>query len=177
MVDLERLKNRGLRAYEGARLRMALRIVVFLAPAFAGCWIMGERELCTCLMPLLAAFVVWLRWRDQRGVDDVTAGLVAGSIPLVAGLLLTSLSTSCGGPMCLSLSSLAGVSAGVWVALQERRRPSPPLSSWLAATSIAATAAVLGCSALGVLGIAGVVAGVALGSLGTAATTRAEFGG
>lgn len=171
MVDLERLKQRGLRAYERARLRVALRIVVLLVPAFAVCWYLGDRELCACLMPLLATFVVWMRWRDRRGVDDVTAGLLAGSIPLIAGVLLSTMRTSCGGPLCLAFSSLAGLGAGAWVALEVRRRGSP-WSSSLAATAIAATAAVLGCSALGAFGIAGVLAGVVVGSLGATVATR-----
>lgn len=86
---------------------------------------------------------------------------MAGSIPLAAGLLLTALRTSCGGPLCVGLSLLAGAAAGVVVATRERRSP---VSSWLAALSIVATAAVLGCSALGVFTIAGVLVGVALGS-------------
>jgi hypothetical protein len=170
MVDLEQLKTRGLRAYEWARLRMALRAAVFLVPAFLGCWFVGDRELCACLMPLLAGAVFWLRWRDRRGVDDVTIGLTAGSLPLVAGLLLSSLSTTCGGPMCLAISTLVGAAAGLLVATN--RRPTG-LSSWVAATSIAAVAAVLGCSALGLFGILGVVAGVVAGSgLGAALPPR-----
>lgn len=172
MVDLERLRNRGLSAYERGRLRMALRALVFLAPAFAACWLVGERELCACLMPLLAGGVVWLRWRDRRGLEDATIGLLAGSVPLIAGLMLSSFGTRCGGPMCVVFSAVAGVAAGIWVALERRRRPSSSLSSSLVATSIAATSAVLGCSALGVLGIAGVVAGVVAGSIGAGFATR-----
>jgi hypothetical protein len=170
MVDLEQLKTRGLRAYEWARLRMALRAAVFLVPAFLGCWLVGDRELCACLMPLLAGAVLWLRWRDRRGVEDVTIGLTAGAIPLVAGLLLSSLRTTCGGPMCLAISAGAGVAAGLLVA---KGRQTTGLSSWFAATAIAAVAAVLGCSALGVFGILGVVAGVVAGSgLGAALPAR-----
>ena len=160
MVDLERLKGRGLRAYELARMRMALRAAGFLVPAFVGCWLVGDRELCACLMPLLASGVVWLRWRDRRGVEDATIGLTAGSVPLLAGLLLSGLSTSCGGPTCLLLSAGAGVAAGIWVATAPR---TTPRSSWFAPTVIAATAAVLGCSALGAFGIMGVVGGVVAG--------------
>jgi len=163
MVDLERLRSRGLRAYEGARLRMALRATLLLAPIFAVCWLVGDRELCACLMPLMAALVVWLRWRDRRGIDDASVGLLAGAIPLVVGVVLTALGAHCGGSLCSIGSALAGVAAGAWVASDVRRR-GPTLSSWLAATSIAAAAAVLGCSALGVMGIAGVLGGVVVGT-------------
>lgn len=161
MVDLERLKTRSLKAYELGRLRMALRILALFLPASVLCWFVGDRELCACLMPLLAAAVVWLRWRDQRGVDDVTVGLVAGSIPLAAGLLLTALRTSCGGPLCLGLSALAGAAAGLVVATHARRSSR---SSWLAALAITTAAAVLGCSALGLFTVVGVLVGVAVGS-------------
>jgi hypothetical protein len=173
MVDLERLRSRGLRAYEGARLRMALRAIWILVPLFAICWTVGDRGLCACLMPLVAALVVWLRWRDRRGSDDASAGLVAGALPLVVGLVLTSLGAHCGGTLCWIFSAVAGVAAGAWVAGDVRRR-GPTLASWLAVTSIAAAAAVLGCSALGVLGIAGVLGGMSVGTaLGAALPRRA----
>ena len=171
MVDLEQLRGRGLRAYEGARVRMALRAFALLGPLFAACWLLGDRELCACLMPVMAAFVLWLRWRDRRGVEDAAVGLLAGAIPLVAGLVLTALGAHCGGWLCSLCSALAGIAAGAWVAADVRRR-GPTAASWLTATSIAATAAVLGCSALGVLGIAGVLGGVAVGTAFGAALPR-----
>jgi hypothetical protein len=163
MVDLERLRSRGLRAYEGARLRMALRATLLLAPIFAVCWLVGDRELCACLMPLMTALVLWLRWRDRRGIEDASVGLLAGAVPLGVGVILTALGAHCGGPLCSIGSALAGVAAGVWVASDVRRR-GPTFSSWLAATAIAAAAAVLGCSALGVMGIVGVIGGVVVGT-------------
>jgi hypothetical protein len=171
MVDFERLRSRGLRAYEGARLRMALRAAWLLLPMFAICWAVGDRELCACLMPLMAALVVWLRWRDRRGLEDASAGLLAGAVPLFAGLVLTLLGAHCGGWLCSLLSALAGVAGGTWVAADVRRR-GPTLASWLAVTSIAAAAAVLGCSALGVLGTVGVLLGVAAGTAFGAALPR-----
>jgi hypothetical protein len=171
MVDLERLRSRGLRAYEGARLRMALRASALLVPLFVACWLFGDRELCACLMPVMAGLVLWLRWRNRRGMEDASVGLLAGAIPLVAGLVLTSLGAHCGGWLCMLFSAFAGITAGTWVALDVRRRGPTP-TSWLAATSIAAVAAVLGCSALGVLGIAGVLGGVVLGTAFGAALPR-----
>jgi hypothetical protein len=173
MVDLEGLRARGLRVYEAARLRMALRATLLLVPIFAACWSLGDRELCACLMPVMATLVIWLRWRDRRGVEDVSVGLLAGAVPLVVGLVLTSLGAHCGGTLCWLFSASAGIAAGAWVAADVRRRGSTR-SSWLAATSIAAAAAALGCSALGALGIAGVVGGVAAGSLLGAALPHAE---
>jgi hypothetical protein len=164
MVDLEALKTRGLRAYEVGRLRTAAHIAVFIAPAFAVCWLLADdRETCSCLAVLLTGIAVWLRWRDRRGADDVTLGLVAGLMPMTAGLALGAFEVTCGEPVCLALSAAAGVAAGAWIALHGRRS-SAPLVSLFAASVIAALAASIGCVSLGVLGMTGVVAGIAAGS-------------
>lgn len=171
MVDLEELRARGLHAYEAARMRMAARVLLYLAPVLALCWWQAtDRETCGCLAVLLAISAVWLRRRDRRGVEDVTTGLMAGAIPLGAGLLLAECLPACGGPFCVAISAVLGVVAGAWVAVREQRARAPQ-SSLFAASVIAALAAGLGCLALGVLGLAGVVVGVAVGSgLGAAAS-------
>jgi hypothetical protein len=126
---------------------------------------------------LLLALAVWLRWRNRRGFEAVTTGLLAGSVPLVTGLALDRLDLQCGlaggSTFCTGLAVLLGGAAGVFIARREgkgRRQ----LWSALTAAGVATLAAGLGCVRLGVLGLASIVAGIALGVVVGAATTRRD---
>ena len=80
MVNLEKLRADGLRAYEVGRLRAALRAALVVVPVALLCVLeTGEREACACLGVLLLGAAVFLRWRNRRGMEDVTTGLVAGA--------------------------------------------------------------------------------------------------
>src|SRR4051812_28306791 len=176
MVNLEQLAARGLRAYEVGRARVASRIALILVPVAAICLLESRgRQACACLAFLLLGLTIWLRWLDRRGMDTVTTGLLAGSIPLVAGLVLSRLNLRCdsagAAPYCTAFSTLIGVSAGAVIALREARGR-PRFWSWLTAATIAVLAASLGCLRLGVAGIAGVVLGIAIGSVATANFTK-----
>lgn len=174
MVDLERLKVRGARAYEVGRARTAMRIAFVLLPMIGLCLLTTrDRETCACLAVPLFVIAVWLRWRDRRGTEDVTTGVLAGSIPLVTGLLLSTGAPVCQGLRCLAVAAIAGVGAGVWLALRERRAGSP-LTSWLTAAGIAILVASLGCASLGALAVGGVVIGIAFGGGAGALALRAR---
>lgn len=171
MVNPEELVARGLRAYEVGRVLTASRIALLLLPVAALCLLENEgREAgaCACLAVVLLGSAVWLRWRDREGMDSVTTGLLAGALPLGAGLLLARFDLRCGlagsETYCTLFSVLIGALAGVVIALREsrwRRR----LTSLVAAGAIASLAAGLGCVRLGVWGVASMVIGIAVGSL------------
>ena len=176
MVNLEELRVRGLRAYETGRVRAASRIVWLVLPVAAVCLIESRgREACVCFTSLLIPLAIWLRWRNRQGTEAVTAGLLAGSFPLVAGLVAARLGLHCGAPdtssLCTALSLLVGGVAGVFIALREIGFRARALS-WFTAGCIAALAAGLGCVRLGVLGVAGVALGIALGATVTGLTVR-----
>src|SRR5687768_35057 len=121
MVNLEELSLRGMRAYEFGRLRTALRVALVLAPAVLLCAFDARtREDCVCVGALLLGLSVWLRWRDRDGFEAVSTGLLAGSIPLVGGLVLARLGVHCGSAesdaFCLGFSGLIGLVAGAVVA-------------------------------------------------------------
>jgi hypothetical protein len=124
---------------------------------------------------MLLGLAVWLRWRDRRGFEAVTTGLLAGSVPLVAGLMLDRFDLRCGfagdATFCTGLAVLLGGAAGVFIGVREHKRRRQLLSA-VTAAAIAALAASLGCVRLGVVGLASVVAGIALGLVGAAAATR-----
>ncbi len=173
MVNLEELKMRSLRAYELGRLRSASRIAFLLIPLIALCLVERRgREASTCTALVLLGLAVWLRWRDRIGAENVTTGLLAGSLPLASGLFLDSVGVECslagGSVFCNGFALLVGTVGGALIGLRGRQRRER-LYNWLTAGSIAVLSASLGCIRLGVVGVAGVIAGVALGSVATAA--------
>lgn len=165
MVDLEQLKSRGLRVYELGRFKAATRIACLILPIAVLCYFFcPEKEICVCLSALLLGLVVWLRWRNRQGVEDVTTGLLAGGVPLVVGLLLVGVAPECCSDSFLSFNnvwcSLVSVVSGLWIAFRIRHAPG---ERWLAASMVAILAGSLGCLTFGVFGIAGVTLGVVVG--------------
>lgn len=163
MVDLERLAKRARRAYELGRIRSAARIAAYVAPVGALCVLMSPRKgECLCLVFVLLAFVVGMRWRNRRDGGNAELGLIAGALPLGAGQLLALDPSICGGPACILGASLVAAVAGIWIAWRLREN-AESLDAYLAALGIAVLAASVGCTALGLIGILGVALGVALG--------------
>ena len=167
MVSREHLRSYGLRAYEVGRLRAASRVGLVLVPVVAVCLFESRgREACACCASLLLSMAIWLRWRDRAGLESVATGLQAGSIPLVAGLLLERFDLRCGlagaSSLCTAFAVLLGGAGGVFIGVREHEGRAR-LGSWIAAGVIAVLASSLGCLRLGVVGVASVVTGVALG--------------
>ena len=167
MVNLETLTARSLRHYECGRLRMAVRVTLVLAPIVAVCLLEPVgREACACCAALLLAAGIWLRFRNRAGVESVSAGLLAGAIPLVVVPVLTRLDPQCASAglvsYCTGFSLLVGAAAGVVVALRVRDRA--PLSGhWPLAVGVALLTASLGCVRLGIASVAGVALGILVG--------------
>jgi hypothetical protein len=165
MENLEALSKRGLRAYQLGRLRMAAKVALLLAPVVAVCLLEPVgRETCACSALLLLAAAIGMRFRDRRGVESVTTGLVAGGVPLAAVWLLSRLDSGCAAASavsyCTAFSVLIGGGAGAVVGLREARGRS---GHWLAAATIALLAASLGCARLGIASVVGVTLGIVLG--------------
>jgi len=176
MVNAEELRVRGLRAYEIGRLLGASRVGLLLLPVAAVCLLESRgRETCACLTVLLLGIAIWLRWRDRRGVEAVATGLMAGSIPLVAALLVDHFGLRCGwagaDTFCTAGSVVLGIGSGLLIAVR-RSRWSARFWSFATAAAIAALAASLGCVRLGFLGVASMIFGIGLGALVGAAVTR-----
>lgn len=176
MVTREQLTARGMRAYELGRLRSASRAALYLIPVVALCAVVTNAvETCVCLGVVLLAASVWLRWRDRRGGDSANTGLVAGSIPLLAGLIAVYAIPDCADPeyfiLCAAVSLSAGAASGIWLGLRIGRQQSGLVSGAFAA-GIAILAASLGCIGLGVAGVVGAGVGILLGGAGAVAVAR-----
>jgi hypothetical protein len=167
MDNLETLTARSLRHYELGRLRMAARVAIVLVPAVAVCLLEPVgREACAGCAALLVAASVWLRFRSRIGAESVSTGLLAGSIPLAAALVLTRFDPGCATAglvsYCTGFSLLVGAAGGTVVALRERG--GVPISSHrLLAIGVALLTASLGCIRFGAAGMAGVALGVIIG--------------
>lgn len=175
MDKLEELTNRGLRAYELGRLRMAARVLLVLLPVIAVCLLEPVgREACACCGALLLAVAVAFRFRNRAGVDGVTTGLLAGGIPLAAAVAISKFDPGCSAAgavsYCTAFSILVGGAAGTIVALREADKRS---SSWLLAIPIAGLAASVGCIRLGVASVVGVAFGIIVGRAMTLLARRA----
>jgi hypothetical protein len=176
MVTPEELTVRGLRAYEVGRLLTALRVSLVVIPIAALCLIERTgRESCACLAFILLATAVWLRWRDRGGMDAVNKGLVAGSLPLLAGIVFDRLDLHCGlagaQSFCTTFAVLLGTSAGAMISTTQSRLRARA-SGILTASAVAGLAAALGCVRLGVVGVVSMFVGIAVGSLAGAAIAR-----
>jgi hypothetical protein len=176
MATTEELTVRGLRAYEVGRLLTALRVALVVVPVAAVCLVERTgREACGCLAFILLATVVWLRWRNRRGMDAVQAGLVAASLPLAVGLLFDRLGLRCGfagaESFCTTFAVLLGTAAGVMISLTQSRLGART-SSVLTAAAVAGLAAALGCVRLGALGVTSMLVGIVLGAVAGAAGVR-----
>jgi len=168
MVDLERLTKRARRAYELGRIRSAARVAAFVGPVGALCVLMSPRKgECLCLLVVLLAFVIGMRWSNRRAGANANIGLIAGALPLMAGQVLALDPSICGGPGCILGASLVAVVAGVWIAWR-LRQSAESADGYLAVAGIALLAASVGCLALGVIGTLGIAIGIALGSGGGA---------
>lgn len=177
MVNRERLMAGGLRAYELGRLRGALRAALYLAPLSLVCaFETGQRETCGCLGVVLVAVSVFLRWRNRRGVESVTDGLVAGTIPLLVGLIAARAAPgSANGPplsVCTAICLAAGLAAGAWIGIRTADAPDR-LARGAAAVGVAVLAGSLGCVGLGTFAVLAVGVGLLVGGAVTLGTNRA----
>ena len=176
MVSREHLRQSGLRAYELGRLRSAARASWFLVPVALLCALeTGAAETCACVGTLLLAASVFFRWRSRRGTESVRDGLIAGSLPLAAGLVVARIAPNCAGaPLvsaCTAVCLAIGLPAGIWLGTRAARGVAT-VPHVLAAAGIAALAGSLGCVGLGVAGIAGTALGLFIGSASGALAAR-----
>jgi hypothetical protein len=135
----------------------------------------GAGETCACIGVLLLGASVFLRWRDRRGADSVRDGLIAGLLPLVAGLVVARLAPGCAGaPLvswCTAVCLGFGIPSGGWLG-SRLARGAATSATWLAAGGVAILAASLGCAGLGLAGLVGAAAGLAVGAVSARALAR-----
>lgn len=177
MVNREQLRHGGLRAYELGRLRSAVRAAWLLVPVAVFCALeTGAGESCACIGVLLLSAAVFFRWRNRQGAESVRNGLLAGGLPLLAGLVMARVAPSCAGAplwsLCTAVSLAIGIPSGAWLGLRAARGAASA-TSWLTAAGISVLAASLGCVGLGVAGVAGAAIGLLVGAASATVVARA----
>lgn len=174
IVDLEHLKRLGRRASEIGRLRRAVRISWPVLPVAAVCLLEPRgRGTCAIAALTLLGWTIWLRWRNQQGHEIATTGLLAGSIPLMVGIIQERLHGGCADSevSCIAFIVLGGVCAGALIVLRDANWESRP-RSWVMASGIAALVASLGCVRLGSVGFVSAALGIMLGASAAALAGR-----
>ncbi|HET9957441.1 MAG TPA: hypothetical protein VFQ61_23240 [Polyangiaceae bacterium] len=169
MENLDALTKRALRAYRLGRLRMAARVTLLLLPVATLCLIEpAGREACACCAALLVTAAVWFRFRDRKGADAVTTGLLAGAVPLASGMILGAMDLGCATAtspsLCSGLSLVSGVLAGIFITLRESNNHGRVRSGWLPLL-VAVLVGSMGHARLGATSIVATALGLIMGSL------------
>jgi hypothetical protein len=164
-VEIERLEARARRAYERGRWRLAVASAWPVLLLSGLCIALGGQPLATACVAIALAVTIVLAVVHGRGhAKAVVPGLLAGALPLLAGLLACRFPHTCGAvacfefcaPLCLGAGMIAGF------ALVVRRHRSSASSLWVAGL-IALLTGALGCFFVGLGGIGGMLLGVPLG--------------
>jgi hypothetical protein len=160
------LGGRARASYERGRLRAALPTVALVVPMVALSIVVCGRDVASLVCgTLLAAALLFARWRGQAMAGGAHAGLAAG-----AGALLLPMATCfhlCAGGVCLMAPSAcvaSGLLGGAALGVLARRRAEaePRTGAYLgAAVVVAALAASLGCLIAGIGGVVGMTAAMA----------------
>lgn len=170
-VDLAALERRARAAYERSRWRRAV-LDAWPGLVLAGlAFTFGSRPwIVVALTVALLAAIVVMGHRGGAWRRAIVPGLVAGSLPMVAGLSACHIPHACSNPECMAWCmptiGAAGLLGGVVVAhrvLRAARRGR--VVELLGAALLASLTGAMGCIALGVGGLLGLAAGIALGTV------------
>lgn len=154
------LARRARRAYELGRLRMASRVALLVIPAVAlGVMLSSARSECACLGVIVLASAVGLRWYG-RGYDRaVVPGVIAGVLPMSAGLVSPRL-LAAGEEVTCAVLCAVGLVSGIMLA-RYATRDAQGLDGrrWLVGVGIAAVMAIIGCLGHGFEALLGLLLG------------------
>jgi hypothetical protein len=166
-IDVDELRSRARVAYERGRVRAGVISALPVLALVVICVLLGGQPLATALAGLaLAGLIVVAVHRGGALGHSVAPGLIAGALPLAAGLVACRIPHTCGGPGCLELCAplclAAGVLAGVALAVHTHRTARP--SSLAMAGAVALCTGAMGCLFVGLGGMLGMGLGFLAGS-------------
>ena len=178
-LDLDALKRRARAAYERGRLWRAcveawpVIVVVAVALAFT------SRPGIVAVLGLgLTLGVIALGWYGHGWQRAIVPGLLAGSLPLVAGLGACHIPHACSGPecmrWCMPVIGIAGIAGGLYAGARLRRIGARRRGEVLVIATVATWTGAMGCFAFGFGGLLGVAAGVLLGTAPALVYARAR---
>lgn len=168
-IDLARLEARARGAYERGRWRLGIASA-WPALVLAGlCISLGGKPMITVSIAVVLGVTIAIAvHRGRHHARAVVPGLLAGALPMLAGLLACRIPHVCAGPTCLQFCAPlclgAGAVAGLWLVVGKRRAGNSDVPSLWVATVIALLTGALGCFFVGLGGLAGMALGLSLGS-------------
>lgn len=138
------LASRARRAYELGRLRVAARALLWVSPVVALAVAISEAPArCACLGLGLLSTAVALRWYGRGFERAAAVGIVAGVLPMIAGLGRPWLGSS--PALVCGLLCVVGVVGGLLLVRGLRRRPGGGTLHSAAALAVGSGTAALGC--------------------------------
>jgi len=170
------LEQRARRAYELGRLRLALRLLPFVAAGTAVAILCGRPPAPTLALggALLALSVLLVHAGGGAG-RGVVPGLIAGAAPLAMPLLMITVGHACFGDACMRLCLPACVAGGATAGVVVARTAARHAGDWRfvsAALAVAALTGAMGCSTAGAAGVLGMIAGFVLAGAPVLAAAR-----
>jgi hypothetical protein len=168
-MDLAQLEARARGAYERGRWRVGIASA-WPSLVLAGlCISLGGQPIATFGIALvLAATIALAVQRGRHYARAVVPGLLAGALPMLAGLLACRVPHVCAGPTCMEFCAPlclgAGALAGLALVVRKHRAGNAGVSSLWVATVIALLTGALGCFFIGLGGLGGMALGLSLGS-------------
>jgi hypothetical protein len=166
-IDVDELRTRAREAYERGRWRAGAISAFPALGLVAICVLLGGQPIATTLAGLvLAGLIVVAIHRGGALGRSVAPGLVAGALPLAAGLVACRIPHPCGGPGCLELCAPLCLAAGVLagVALAVHRHRTARRSSLAMGGAVALCTGAMGCLFVGLGGMLGMGLGFLAGS-------------
>jgi len=138
-------EKRAMRNYELARLRVASRVAIVVVPIVCVAMAISSQPTeCACIGVLLLVGVMGMRWYG-KGLDRIVVpGLVAGTIPMFAGLLKSKFPSANAEAACLVLCSV-GFLSGAYLARSAFANSTASMKGWIAGVGVAAATALMGC--------------------------------
>lgn len=138
-------EKRAMRNYELARLRVASRVAIVVVPIVCVAMAISSQPTdCACIGFLLLLGVMGMRWYG-RGLDRIVIpGLLAGTIPMFAGLLKSKFPSADAEVACIALCSL-GFLSGAYLARSAFTNCTARVKGWIGGVGVAAATALMGC--------------------------------
>ncbi len=163
-MESHELAARARRAYEGGRVRLALRGIVPVIPIVGLAVALGDPSttgwLAAALVVACLACLVIGRGLQRAVRPGWTAGLVPMLVALATIQRFGCASRSCA-EVCMPLCATAGVLVGIWLGVTMRAHERPGIAA--TALGIAALTAAMGCTSIGLGTFLGSALGLCVG--------------
>lgn len=160
-MNSEMLKNNVKKAYEWARFRQSLILLLWTIPLTVfSVWACGTVTLSIALGTLLSISVVLLLWRGQILGKAALTGLFLGTIAFLIPLAFHLTGLCCKADIEKEICAVTGAIVGIILARSITKVENRKVTFTIASLGIIILAGILGCGSMGVGAVIGLVGGV-----------------